>query len=410
MRGAGSLDLETDPDVTLTLSSPTTRYLLEYSPQVAAWDLNLGVQPAFLNVGTARAEWHGRHLRLSMGETASYGLRSFASLTPATGTGTGTQIGMPSTGAPPPPMQTTVTALPVTTTTILYESSTTVANAALTLRQWTLAASGGYELAGGATSAAQESVPVQRGPIGNASADCALTHTDHLTTTGTASAPTTITTNPLPPPQMVGSVSPATPAAPGSIRVDAVLAAIDEAWHHDWSRTTFTVLRGGVSAGESNGALSPGGVQTSPVADATIVHTFRSYRQTGDIALDVGLQPTVNPILGYIDRRAQLSVAAHYTHGRVALRGQATISESLPPSNPGGARIFYTEVVSSYNLSREVALELGSRSFWQVPTAAIPTLVAPSAGQASTPPVVLAAFQQELAFVALTVRLDRLRF
>jgi hypothetical protein len=407
--GEGSLDLETDPDLRLTLSSRTTTYVLEYAPQIVAFDMNLGLQSTFMNTGTARAEWRGRRLRFSLAETATYGLRNFASLTVPSGTSTqtGTSPGGMSQGGMSPGGTSGVGAVPASTTsTIWYESSNTLASAGLSLRLWTLAATGGYQLSGGATPAARAAIPSQSGPLANASADYALARTDHLTTFATASASTTTILSTL----LAPSASSKTVQAPsGFVNIDTALAEVDEAWQHAWSRATTTLLRAGASGGQTNGPYSTAGLDVDPVGEARVTQAFRGRNQIANVTLDASVRPTINPLLGNIDERVQASVIADYLYGRVELAAQVTASESVPPSSPLGLRIFYTQVVSSFRLSRAILLELGSRAFWQVPTGTPNALPAP-AGQVTAPPLVLAAFKQEVGFVALTVRLDPVRF
>src|SRR5580700_1154210 len=129
--GVAALDLETDPDVRLTLGSRTTTMLLEYVPQLAGWDMNLvGLQPSYLNRGTARGEWHGRRVRLSLSETASYGTQSFASLALTPGP----------EGAPA-----RVDVFPAANT-FLYESSLSTLEVRWTPTRWRISASAGFQL------------------------------------------------------------------------------------------------------------------------------------------------------------------------------------------------------------------------------------------------------------------------
>ena len=91
--------------------------------------------------------------------------------TPATPGGTQPATGQTSTPSTQlvPPVQ-----------TLLYESSTTTLSSALRLRPWTLTASIGYQLSGGADASAQATLPFQHGPLAEATADLKVAQRDRL--------------------------------------------------------------------------------------------------------------------------------------------------------------------------------------------------------------------------------------
>lgn len=370
--GAASIDVETDPDALLTLASHTSTLRIEYAPQLVAWDLNIvGLQPSYLNRGTARGEWRARHLTLSLSETAAYGAQSFASLALAPGP----------EGAP-----SRVDVFP-TPGTFLYEASLTTLDARWNLPRWTLTASVAYQLAGGVTPRDRETLPFQSGPLGTLAGDYSLSRVDHLLTSASGSY------------------------ASFSTGVDGAIVQVDEAWRHGWSRLTSTLARLGVAEAGTRGIspsdtpeVPPGPLQldTYPVAEGLIEHDVSGRRDAGDILLDAKLGPTLNPLIGLVDERIQGTLAGHYLRGRVGLRAQVTLSESVPPAQLEAVRIFYQETAASYQLSQAVSVEVGTRTLWQEPTASAAVLehAPPNALYVPVPVV------QEVVFLGLTLRAD----
>jgi len=380
--GAASLDLETDPDLKLTLASRTMALLLDYDPQLVAWDMNLvGLRPVYLNRGTVRGEWHGRHLRLTLNETASYGSQNFASLVLPTVTA----------GSPPP-----VGVFPQATT-FLYEASVTTLEAKWATRRWTLDATAAYGLAGGVNDADRAILPLQAGPLATLGVDYSVTRVDHFLTTASAS-------------YSAFAFAPSSPFSPGGVQ--AGLLELDAAWRHLWSRTTSTLIRGGGSEAATEGVSQtgvpvgpPAHLEADPVVEASLQHDFLGRRDAGDVTIGCRLAPTINPLIGLVDERIGGVITGHYLHGRVGLRAQATLSESVPPSRLTGVRLFYSEVAATYRLDRAVSLEIGSRTLWQGPTANAADLA-----RAPANAILPVALVQAVGFVALTVKADPIRF
>jgi hypothetical protein len=374
--GAASFDVETDPDALLTLASHTTTLRLEYAPQLVAWDLNIvGLEPSYLNRGTARAEWRARHLTLSLTEMAAYGSQSFASLalTP---------------GADGAPARVDVFPAP---RTFLYEASLTTLDARWNLPRWTLTASAGFQLAGGVTAQDRETLPYQSGPLGTLAGDYSLTRTDHLITSASGSY------------------------ASFSTGVDGAIVQVDEAWRHGWSRLTSTLVRVGAAETGTRGIspsdtlespAAPFQLATDPVAEGLIEHDFSGRRDAGDILFDAKLGPTLNPLIGLVDERIQGTLAGHYLHGRLGLRAQITLSESVPPTRLSAVRIFYQETAASYRLCQAVSVEVGTRTLWQDPTASAAVLAGAPANALYVP----VPFLQEVVFLGLTLRADPVKF
>jgi hypothetical protein len=371
-----AMDLEADPDIRLTLASRSTSLLLEYTPQLAAWDLNeTGIQPDYLNRGIARLEWKGRRLRLSLSEAASYGVQSYGSLAstqPVDGSPARVDV-FPSIG------------------TFLYESSTSTLEAKWTSGRWLLTGSGGYQLSGGADAVARETLPFQSGPFLVLAENYSVTRRDRAITTASGIDATF------------------------SSGVDDALVQLDEGWRHQWSRETFSLLRGGIAEGATRGLSASDALEgpgapyrfaTEPVAMATLQRDFVGRVNTGEVNVTASLGPTINPIGAFLDERVGVSTAGHYERGRVGLRGQITLSESVPTSELTGVRIFYTEIASSYRVSRAVTLEIGARSLWQAPTASAAVLAEAPRDDLYVPVTVF----QEVIFAAVVLQASTIHF
>jgi hypothetical protein len=371
-----SVDLETDPDAKLTLASRSGTLLLEYAPQLVAWDMNIvGVQPAYLNRGTARGEWRWSHVQLALTEVASYGLENFGSLALTPGPN----------GAPA-----SVNVFPVANT-FLYEASLTTLEARWRPRRWSLTAAAAYQLAGGATVAAQETLPLQSGPLGALSADYSVTRVDHVIASMAASYATF------------------------STGVDGGLLEVDEAWRHGLSRTTSLLLRGGASEAATRGISAddtpeppqaPFHFETDPVAEILFRWDYASRHATGDFTASSRLGPTVNPLIGLVDEQVGGTLAGHYARGLVGLRAQATFLESVPPSRLTGVRLFFGEVAATYRLTRAVSMDLGIRTLWEEPSASGEQLATAPANAVYLP----VPFRQEVGFLSVTIKADTFRF
>jgi hypothetical protein len=364
--GTGALDLETDPGIKLTLASRTATYLFEYTPQLAAWDMAVeGIHPAYLNNGRVRADWQSHLVRITLRENASYGSRNYGSLVLA-----------PTADGQPP----RVDVIPVART-FLYEASTTALDSMISLSRWTIGTSIAYQLGGGATEVARQTLPLQSGPVASLRVDHALTRTDHLITNFSGLD------------------------ASFSNGVESALVDIDETWRRDWSRLTSSQVRAGFAFVRTRtGAYGSNESEPEPILAAQVSQKVLTRGQLGQITLSSQLEPYVNPLIGLVDERVGAALLGRYTHGRLQISGQISVAESVPPSRATGVRLFYSDVTASYRVSRAVLLELGSRALWQEPTQ--PQGTAPG-GQAALLPV---AVMQEVGFLAMTVQANPIRF
>jgi hypothetical protein len=393
-----AIDFDTYLDARAVLHARKDVYTLAYLPQLSFLDVNDVTRAAtFLNAGLAAAEWNWPRARLSLTESASYGRESFASLaavTPGTAAppSSGTSQGQP---APPPTTQ----LVPVAET-FFYESSVTTLASSVRLRPWTLLASIGYRVSGGTgqtatpsamattatttTAAAADAAtfPLQKGPVGEASADYAATPRDHLIT------------------DLKGT------EASFSNGPDDLLVDLEERWTQRWSRATDTLLAGGVAETRERQATTvPYVFAADPVAEATVTEHIGRGRDQFQVRLDARLAPVINPLVGSVDENVQGSLTTGWTHRRLLVQVLAIAGETVDQGAPTAYRSFSGELDVAYHLSEALSFDGGARLLTEAqnePTQNL-TIGVPSA-------VTTVPFTQELVFVAVTLRVLKAKF
>jgi hypothetical protein len=197
----------------------------------------------------------------------------------------------------------------------------------------------GYQLAGGATTDARQSLPLESGPFGDAQFTQAVTHIDYLPTTVSASE------------------------ASFSSGQEIVLTEIDQGWRHLWSRVTETRLALGVSeARVRTTADAPHSFKTYPVAEGILAHHLSPH---DDVRLDVRVGPFVNRLIGFVDEQVQATLAATRTRARFATHAYVTAAQSTSQSEVNAIRFASGELGGSYGTSQLVSFDLGVRGLWQ---------------------------------------------
>jgi hypothetical protein len=354
-----SLDLETAPEARLVLGSRRVECGLAYTPRLTLWDVNVvGVDPAVLHGGEARAGWHDRRIRLTLDETASYGQMNFAALTPTSGP----------QGAPQ-----RVDVIP-TARVLNYESSTTTLTSRIALPRWVLGSAIGYQLSGGADADARAVLPLQYGPLGELTATRSLSRLDDSITTLSGSE-STFSSGP-----------------------ELVLVEADEGWRHAWTRTTETRLTLGASEARTRASpAAPHSFETDPVAEADLRQRFLAEEDRVDAQGSVRLGPVVNRLLGIVDERIQGAVGAAWTHGRYEVRASGSAAQSVHASSATAVALVLGEVALSYRLSKYTLLDFGVRGLWQKQAETLQTPGQPDQ-------IVHATFLQGVAFIGITFR------
>ena len=323
---SASIDVETALAARLSLSSRRFHFTLGYTPRFTVWDANTAaVQPTLLHSGEARAEWLGRLAQLSLDETASYGGVDLAA----------TPFALAPQGQPPH-----ADLVPSPGVLQLASSTTTLATR-LSLRRWTLAASAGYQLSGGATPDAQKLLPLGAGPFGEVSADAAVTRRDHAVTSLSAS-------------ESSFSSGPADLLGEGSL-----------GYRRLWSRAVETRLSLGVSETRTRAsAFAPYTSATYPVAEGVLERRSGADGQL-DARVGVRLGPLVNRLLGVVEERVEASLAGSYRRRRLTARVLASGSRSVPASTPIATSLLAGELGVAYGATHVVAVDTGVRGIWQ---------------------------------------------
>jgi hypothetical protein len=322
-----ALDLETAPELRLQLASPRMRYVLAYTPRATLWDVGApAFAPTLLHAGAARIEWLARSSRLSLDQTAGYGGVNF------------------SAGAQTPGSDGTLPdadVVPSSRVVDFAESSTTLASR-LTFRRWITDLSVGYQLGGGATREARADLPFQQGPFAAASVTHALTRTDDLATTLSAS-------------QATYSSGP-----------ESILSEVDERWSHRWSRVTSTELALGVSEARVRASDQEARRrETYPVAEGVFERRFAAAGARAAFRASSRLGPAVNRLLGVVDQRVQGTLALTGARRRFSSHVYASGAQSVPATGPDAVRVIQAEVGAAQGTSDTITVDGGVRGLWQ---------------------------------------------
>ena len=375
---AVALDVDTLMDARAVWKTPHATYTVADLPRFTLLDYNgAAIQAALLDSVILQAEWRLPRLRLRVNENASYGQLSFESLPVLSTLGTPTPTPAP-TGQPAPVQ--TAAQVPLTTQSILYASSDTWVGSTLDLRPWTLIPRAGYLLTGGVNDAAQQTLPLAKGPYVEALADDKLDTRNHVQTYLNASE---------------------TSFSSGT---EDLLLEADERWRHAWSRKTETMLAAGWYAARTRAAFdAPDTFASNPVAEAEFDHTFLRGVNTADMRLDFRLAPFINRLTGLVDEQVRGTVEAGWGHRKFKIRAFASAAESTQQGTATSARLGLAEIDAAYKFSEALTIDGGFRALYQEQNS-------PGAAPAGAPPpdtnlpIVESSLSQGVFFIAVTVR------
>jgi hypothetical protein len=171
------IDLATAPAASAEAKSRRWAFAASYSPMVVLSDVQRvpsAPAPLLFQSGSLLAAWHDRQVRLSLGESGSYGEENT------------TYLGVPVAAAPtapdkPPPPPPALQILPQQSVTArIVSSQTTLAADLRASRRLSLSLRTGYGVFGGMDTASMQVVPQQHGPTADASATYVLTLSDAM--------------------------------------------------------------------------------------------------------------------------------------------------------------------------------------------------------------------------------------
>lgn len=424
-------DASTSPTARLRLRDRWWDYALSYSPSFGVTDVELGAgaQPVVSNAGTATIAWHDRVVRVTVSESASYGLENLAYLYAATGQGLaggtgqsmgGTTPGQPATMVPGQPPAATAAGQPATAAAMSAATATSATplklfpfgssntNATVVVRatrQVTLSLSGGYSLAGSLTTNPQAEValPEQFGPLGSASLAYALSKSDSLITTASAQETTTPlgACVPLPPPTVIRFCRQVVPIIQGQ-----------EIARHQLSTTATVSAGAGVAASiqdlatEEAWVIMPTGVLSFTERVGAI-----DNRNASTLLLSAQLAPAVDINSAQLRNGVQTTAMLTNPVARtVFLSFTAGVLQSIPP-DPTPLTALSGGIDMRFRVTRQIDVSLGVQGFWQKQAIyGAAAVMAATAAEGTVPPTGPTTTASEIGYVALTARVPTLRF
>jgi hypothetical protein len=372
------LDLATTPRALLRLNNHSWDYMLSYSPQVWALDVETGAasfeHPLLFQLANAAVTYHRGTLRLSLTESANYGEFNSALLfaplptqtapTPPPTTGQGT--GPPPQGQPPPatgseplPGQTPFQIVPAQTT-IREGMSTTDLVASIPLsRPVSLRLGVGFLWGGGLDDQSRPVLPLQSGPHASAAVAYSPSLVDRFDTGATASHV-----------ESDGGVcvsAAATTTAVTECREKAEYAALTETWVHKFSRVLTVAVGAGMGVGYTRTESAPITATTTllPTGQLSVIYRFGHL---GANTLVIGLQgvPTVDPLTGrVIEPISAAMTLSDDLSRRVRLRFSLTAGQTVPFDDPAALTVVRGTLAVDFRVSRDVTASMGQWLLWQ---------------------------------------------
>ena len=364
---APSLDAEMTPEARLTVASRRLRLSLAYLPRLTAWDLNnQGIKPLLLHGASVSAGWREHTTELTLREDAAYGGMGFAALTALPGASGASSSSSPRLDVIP------------TAGTIQYASSTTTFGSRTELRRLTLATHVGYQMSGGADAESRASIPWQRGPLADASAEVAVTRKDRAVTT------------------VSGVLSSFTSGS------EILLLEETEGLRHRFASSTDGELLAGVSEARTRPFSTAAFDHTTyPVAEASLEHRIPFAEDRFLVRATLRVGPVVNRLLGLVDERVQARFEGRWSNWPYGARLTLSAAQSVPAGDLTAITLGQGEVSFQYNLSEAVTIDLGVRELAQRQAQL-------GLGLTTTDPQRLT-FTQTVAFVGITIRAPETR-
>jgi hypothetical protein len=337
---AHGLDVITRPEAHLHLGDRRWDYAISYSASFLAPDLEAGFTPQLLQLGSVRVGWRDRGVAIGVQQDGTYGVENSAYLIPTL---------QPTPGQPTPPQ-----AL-AQASTITFAYSRSLVDTEVKFDRRTLGkATVEYLVSGGLDATSQLVLPQMHGPRATVLVDHAASRTDHLLTTALAQE---------------GDFSPApclnTIDAPGTTCQNTDrLAQITEALRHTLSRTeSFSGTVGAAAAAVRFHPYTPFQTSYFPVVETTYTRTFA---RGGTLTLFARVAPYVDLLTAAVLNTAQGEVRLLYpVSPLLALHLDATVSQSLPVTDPAALTGARGDVSIDFHVSRHVDVGFGERWFWQ---------------------------------------------
>lgn len=365
-------DLAASFTARLHVLDPHWDYALYYSPTLTAADVELGFVPQLLQTGGAAIGWHGRFLRVTLSESASYARISSALLfqqltvqgqtlgpAPPITAGQTTTPGQTIT----PGQTTTPGQTPVGPTTQLqptvapagidFGSTSTIGSVSdRTGRRSSVSLAGGYLVSGGLNPPAKLIFPISYGPLAIGTVAYGLTPVDSLVVT--ASGQKTTTSGACPPPSTLLCVE------------DTPLAELRASLHDQLTGAMSLSVTGGVA----------GYVITTPLLKEAVIQPEGAvvlsdrFGAAGRSSwtLSTGLAPSVDIRTGLVSNRLQAFAAlADLVVYKVMVVYTAGLVQSVPfpTTDPYPITALSGGIEARMPVDRQIIVSAGLQEVWQ---------------------------------------------
>jgi hypothetical protein len=372
-----AVHLETIPSARLTVAGRTSDFTLMYEPRMGFTDLERGIDPYYLNNGSANYTARWRTFRFMIDEAAAYGTLNLSTpLLPATGT-------LPSNV--------------LLQNKVLYEATLSTFTMVYAVRRWLWRTLLSYSLSGGADYKSRvNGLPLISTPRAETAVEYDLARRTHLVTTAIAYHDQVTTPD-----------------------QDFTVLEANEGLTHRLSRGTELLLAGGgawvyglvsipplvernssgitvtVNSAASPAPYVPGAKRTSRTLYPTATAALSMHlpeRDHVDARLQARLAPTVNRTTGQLSQQISGFATVLGIDHPWQLQLDASVAQSIDEGGINYLTYLSGQASIGYEATRHVLFQLGTQLGWQ------------KVGVSATPTAV------ELAFVAVTLRPATLRF
>ncbi|HEY3449717.1 MAG TPA: hypothetical protein VGK67_25410 [Myxococcales bacterium] len=323
-----SFDFEIDPSAAARLAWHAADLSLSYSPQLIVPTSGSSLVRLLHRVDLSLEGRTESGVRLFLTERASYG---DADLSPVSQAQTD----------PTAPLQT----LPATSITVHYLSSQTGAglDAALS-RHARFSLSAGWLVSGGIDRAAQQALPLQRGPLGELSLSVEATRLDTLQT------------------RLDGS------SALFTTGLRATVAGLEESWLRALAPSWSLSLGAGLGVTDVQGA-APSRLRWLPIGEAGLSYKPADRGGAVQAGLSVRAAPVIDRITGEAYERIDGRLAAGWAPRRDLLLSAQAGAGVVATGTQSGSTLALFQAAATYASGTDWALSLGVRAAHQ----ALPT-------------------------------------
>jgi hypothetical protein len=361
-----ALDVANTPTINLQMQAHQWLGDVFYAPSIQVQNLvPPPAQPTFLNTLALTSTWLENHARISLIEDGTVGEESTAYLG-------GLQAGQqtPPTTTMTPGMMTPTMApalqfIPQQTKTVWFASSRSLLFVGLQpSKRWQLALDVGYYIYGGLDDSARQVLPLQRGPVGDASAAYIFNDVDRFIANVNAQRlefaegpclALLYTTN-----INMGMLPECAP--------DEYIAVGTVGWSHALSRLSTASVSVGASAVRSRLNLnSTDEFQTHVYPAGLLTYQYRTgiLRRPTTLRIDAQVTPAVDNLTGVAENRAQLLATAVWTGARFKLSEVLGVAHTLgSPLDPPSTFVLTSSSVL-YSLSKLAVLSAELDYVWQ---------------------------------------------